>query len=607
MRIGRKPLLRPKSVPIALLLLGGVGSLVTLSLIVVLATGFLAAGRNTIDMLRDQATELMHLMVSRIETHIEPAAIHAELIAQMIVEEQFDFRSSDIDRIRLTMRALPQILGVGIVLEDGRLISITRDGLIQRSDWRENGFSEAEFQEVMTSDGLVWPDPVWESELGESIIYARHVIVDNGRPIGFVGSAISAAELSEFLSSITDDVVSAFLLDSQRRIIAHPSLVGRAKELFKRGREIPTAEELDDGVLHSWVSGAYVEADLLEDLEGLDTAIVNFRDSEHVLINTPLTAVAPQTWIVGVSINTASADVLFTRLFGILIAGLAVLALTLFLLWRVARSVRRPLTALATASERIRNLDLDDIPEPPETTVSEIREASDAFYRMVGALRWFETYVPRRLVKRLMAASTDDGIPTRSRELTLLFTDIVGFTSLSESLGAEETADLLNQHFSLIAQCVEAEGGTIDKYIGDCVMAFWGAPQRQDDHAERACRAARAIARAVHAHNEERLSEGKPAIRMRIGLHSGTVVVGNIGAPGRINYTVVGDPVNVANRIEQLGKDVDADAEVLILASQQTIEAAGQLDGGTDSGATQVGDRTLRGLKAAVGIWRLST
>lgn len=299
--------------------------------------------------------------------------------------------------------------------------------------------------------------------------------------------------------------------------------------------------------------------------------------------------------------STDSSDVLFTRLYAILIAGGTVLALTLFLLWRVAQSVRQPVTALALASDSIRRLELDSIPDAPETSVAELRDAAAAFHSMVGALRWFELYVPRRLVKRLMDSSQADGYPTRSREVTVMFTDIVGFTQLSDGKEAREISEMLNAHFSLVARCVEAEDGTIDKYIGDSVMAFWGAPSRQEDHAARAIRAIQAIARNVHAENEVRAAAGEPPVRIRIGLHSGTVIVGNIGAPGRVNYTLVGDAVNVANRIEQLGKEIDPNAEVIVLASDITVKGAGA----PPSGAQNVGSRTLRGISHPIDIWRL--
>jgi class 3 adenylate cyclase len=153
-------------------------------------------------------------------------------------------------------------------------------------------------------------------------------------------------------------------------------------------------------------------------------------------------------------------------------------------------------------------------------------------------------------VTRLIRAGDAGTIRPEARELTVMFTDIAGFTAMSETRPAPEVADFLNEHFALLGACVEAEGGTVDKFIGDALMAFWGAPETQTDTAPRACRAALAIARAVDADNARRTAAGRPAIRIRIGLHSGPVVVGNVGWPGRINYTIVGDTVNTCQRLE---------------------------------------------------------
>jgi len=132
---------------------------------------------------------------------------------------------------------------------------------------------------------------------------------------------------------------------------------------------------------------------------------------------------------------------------------------------------------------------------------------------------------------------------------------------------ADEVASFINDHLSLVGNCIESEGGTIDKYIGDAVMAFWGAPAQIDNPAAHACRAALAIKRAVAADNTERKASHLAPVRVRIGVHLGPVVVGDIGAPQRINYTVVGDAVNTAQRLEGLGKTVDADAESVTLVS----------------------------------------
>ncbi len=596
----KKPMLRPRSVPIAWLLLGGVGTLVTLSLVVVLATGFIAAGKNTVDLLRNQVSETMAAVIDRTEAHLKAADVHARTVAALVRDDPFAFRSADVERIRLTMAALPQIRGTAIVLADGRTIRIGRDGLVVRGTWAEIGVTQEGFETITGADAVTWTDPIWGVDIGHAIVVASYPIRTEEETLGFVSSVITVDDLSNFLTQLSTPTVRAFLLDSTNHIVAHSD-----PEVTKRHEHADPAaarEPIGDAVLEAYVSGDFQDTSLLRGLEGLSASVVVSDEREFVVVTSPLPAVAPLSWTVGVVAGTEGSDVLFTRLYAILIAGGAVLALTLFLLWRVAQSVRQPVTALALASDSIRRLDLDSIPDAPETAVAELREAAAAFHSMVGALRWFEIYVPRRLVKRLMDASQTDGYPTRSREVTVMFTDIAGFTTLSENKEAGEISELLNAHFSLIARCVEAEDGTIDKYIGDSVMAFWGAPSRQEDHAARAIRAARAIATAIHAENEVRAAAGEPPVRTRIGLHSGTVVVGNIGAPGRVNYTLVGDPVNVANRIEQLGKEVDPAAEVIALASAATVDGAGD----PPAGAQSLGERTLRGLSHTIGVWRLS-
>ena len=221
---------------------------------------------------------------------------------------------------------------------------------------------------------------------------------------------------------------------------------------------------------------------------------------------------------------------------------------------------------------------------------------------MLDGLRWFERYVPKTLVSRLMRVQGRNAVVSHQREVTVLFTDIVGFTGLSERMSATQVADLLNDHFSLLAACIEAEGGTVDKFIGDSVMAIWGAPESYHDGAARACRAALAIADAVRADNAMRGRPGKPRVRVRIGVHTGPVVVGNIGSPGRVNYTVVGDTVNTAKRLDELGKVLaDDDETVPILISAETADALDGFD------MEPMGARRIRGRSEPVRVFALKT
>ena len=153
-------------------------------------------------------------------------------------------------------------------------------------------------------------------------------------------------------------------------------------------------------------------------------------------------------------------------------------------------------------------------------------------------------------------------------DLALMFTDIIGFTKMSEHMAPGEVAKLLNGHFAIVNECIEAEGGTIDKFIGDAAMAFWGAPDAQSDPAARACRAALAISR--------RMEVAGPDVRIKVSIHTGPLIVGNIGAPGRINYTVVGDTVNTCSRIEDVCDSIDdGTARTIVLVSEQVVAEVG--------------------------------
>ncbi len=276
----------------------------------------------------------------------------------------------------------------------------------------------------------------------------------------------------------------------------------------------------------------------------------------------------------------------------------AVLLIGIVIAFILSRAISKPLRGVALVARKIGQFELD-IEPLPASRITEVHQTDSAINSMVSSLRWFARYVPRDVVRRLIVEPGAD--TTEERELTILFTDIAGFTTMSEVMTPKQVAGFINHHLSIVTDCIQEQGGTVDKYIGDAVMAFFGAPQPLPDHAARGCGVALAIRRAIEADNAERRERDLPNVHVRIGLHMGPVVVGNIGSESRINYSIIGDSVNAAARLESQGKELgDPTQEVGILASDSVIEAAGLV-----SEAVEVGSFQLRGRTQATRIYRL--
>jgi class 3 adenylate cyclase len=267
----------------------------------------------------------------------------------------------------------------------------------------------------------------------------------------------------------------------------------------------------------------------------------------------------------------------------------------------IGRRLARPVKRISEAAALVGELRVAEVQPLPRSRIREIDEQARAFNSMTRALRWFEAYVPKALALHLLRSGDTRAVESRQRHLTVMFTDIVGFSTWSQEQSAAAVAEYLNRHFGIVNRCIEAEGGVVDKYIGDCVMAFWGAPERLTNRAERACRAALAIRAAIEHDNAECRARGRPETRMRIGVHSGDATVGNIGSLGRVNYTIIGDMVNVGQRIEQLGKVLGPkESAVAILISETT-----RADLGPALAPRSLGRHRLRGRAGDMEIFAL--
>lgn len=186
-----------------------------------------------------------------------------------------------------------------------------------------------------------------------------------------------------------------------------------------------------------------------------------------------------------------------------------------------------------------------------------------------GLADLFGTYVPPQLVEKMMEHPERYSMRAESKELTALFCDMRGFTRLSETLAPVELQAFLNRIFSRLSEIISRHGGTVDKYMGDSVMAFWGAPVDNPQHAALAVRAAIEMAKAVEDLSEENRVAGLPEVSVGIGLNTGLMSVGDMGSAVRRSYTVIGDAVNLAARLESLSGAYG----VPVVASEATVRA----------------------------------
>jgi adenylate cyclase len=234
-----------------------------------------------------------------------------------------------------------------------------------------------------------------------------------------------------------------------------------------------------------------------------------------------------------------------------IVLGVGVVAVLLSLV--VALQVARPLRRVAHQTEAIGQFHLAAEPVP-HSIVKEVDRLAVAMEDMKTSLRSFRKFVPADVVRALLAAGQDASLGGERRTVTIYFSDIADFTSISERLTPEQLVSQLAEYLGAQSDQIHESLGTVDKYIGDAIMAFWGAPAVNPRHALAACTAAVRNQELLRSMRQKWSAENKPLFLTRIGLNTGEVLVGNIGSAARLNYTVIGDAVNLASRLEGLNK-----------------------------------------------------
>ncbi|MBY5702847.1 adenylate/guanylate cyclase domain-containing protein [Rhizobium leguminosarum] len=390
----------------------------------------------------------------------------------------------------------------------------------------------------------------------------------------------------------------AYIIDDADDLIAHsdPAIMNRLLDVWSKNADgtvaVDTTKDSYDTSLETvarlrrdpaFASGGVVRIDLDGERQILQIAPVGvsglFKGSVAAIV-------VPLEDLVAEAHRLLLHNLLIASVF--VIAGVAASVM-------LSRMVSRSLYRLADEARRIGDLDVGE-KGASHSFISEINTLASALAASRHAISQFALYVPREVVRRIVNPEGRAVAKAQRQDVTVLFTDIRDFTTISEQHSPEDVVDMLSAYFELLNTIAERNGGTVVQYLGDSIFVMWNAPVPDVRHAENGCRCALAMKAAIDELNEANRQNGRPALITRFGLHTGPAVVGSFGAISRQQYTAMGDTINVASRLEGLNKEFNTS----ILVSAAIYEAVADRFDLRPLGLVQV-----KGRAEKVDLWEL--
>jgi adenylate cyclase len=404
------------------------------------------------------------------------------------------------------------------------------------------------YRETMKADRPLVSSPYLAFSIGAPVITISAPL--RGKVPGILAADLKLDTFSDFVQEQRPGEHGIVLIfDSRGSLIAHPNfaqLVVDAMTHPSQGK-LPNVQEINTGVVAAALQRSLgrdrYEGSIRDD-QGRDYLfrMAKFTLGEQYNVNILLLAAQDDF-----AQNVRSLQ--FTGLLLATIAGAAFIPV----IWIFGSGMSRSLKNITAQAVRLQKLAAPD-PSPVASRIKEIHELGGAMELAQRAIWSFAHFIPKEIVQRLIDNSISTELGGAREEITLVFTDVRDFTTIAESAEPDMLMHQTSRYFSVLTEAFLAEGGTVDKFIGDAVMVFWNAPNPQPDHVERACRAALAGRAACEKLNSQFETEGLQPFFTRFGIHVGDAVVGNLGSTERMNYTALGNTVNLAARLEGLNK-----------------------------------------------------
>jgi adenylate cyclase len=404
------------------------------------------------------------------------------------------------------------------------------------------------YRETMKADRPLISPPYLAFSIGSPVITVSAPL--RGKVPGVIAADLKLDTFNDFVQAQRPGEHGIVLIfDSAGSLIAHPSFAQFVVDAMTHPSQpqLPNIKEINSGVVAAVLRKSQGREDYdgsIRDDQGRDYLfrVAKFTLGEQYNANIMLLAAQ----------EDFAQDVRRLQFRGLILAIVGSAAF-IPLVWIFGSGMSRSLRGITAEAVKLQKL-AEPAPLPIASRLREIHELGSAMNLAQRAIWSFAHFVPKEIVQRIVDNSISTELGGVREEITVVFTDVRDFTTIAESADPDTLMHQTSRYFSVLTEAFLAEGGTIDKFIGDAVMVFWNAPNPQPDHVARACRAALAGRLACEKLNAQFEAEGLKPFFTRFGIHVGEAVVGNLGSIERMNYTALGNTVNLAARLEGLNK-----------------------------------------------------
>jgi adenylate cyclase len=561
--------------------------------------------------LNDVVAKTKQASIEDVQNLIDPVAATLTLLAAVAAEDPEAFRTEESrDLLYRALTSARQIDAAYVSFEDGYHRVVTRiDDDRRRSDpkippsanWHSSyidafsgsprrvrhrtffdtwphvvgNYDVEQIMDIRTLRGhqaakearaLIVEEPSVNPDTGYPIIAVRYPIIKDGAFLGCASANLTLDVLSRFLVSHRASAHSATVIANPAKgtIIAHPDPKMSVRLENDRLELAKLDTIVDDNVREAYRLQSETNSD--------DFFFSSPRSGEEISASfTRFPGSFGQPWEIVTLTPTDDFVGTLKRTNRQMIVLIAILTgLELLLIYAFARRLWRPIEGVSMELRSVENLTFSHA-APRSSNIKEIKDLQNAVSLFETSLRSFSSFVPLDVVRELIKTGVPLTLGVEQRFMTVLFADLRDFSSLAEQMEPNDLLGQLSAYFEAVSQAIVEEHGTVDKFIGDGIMAFWGAPAHRPDHVLCACRGAVRAARRMRELNAEWSAQGRPRLHLRIGLHCADVLVGNVGSSERLSYTVMGDGVNVAARLEGINKNFGT----TICISDSVLDVAG--------------------------------